>query len=109
MEVADPRLGGTFQFLRVVADGSLHVRTGHDQGLRTRLRVAGGRNLPAQKREALGGWNALRGYDFKEFAGDVSVLAMAEYHYGFVSAFADAGTVRQGADWLTRRWASAPR
>lgn len=99
-EFADPRLGGRFQFFRVVSDNGFHLRTGDDQGLRLRVRAAGGRDLPAQKREALGGWNALRGYDFKEFEGDLSVLAMAEYHFGFLSAFADGGTVRAATGWL---------
>ncbi len=99
-EFADPRLGGTFRYVRVVSDNGFHLRTGDVQGLRLRVRAAGGRDLPAQKREALGGWNALRGYDFKEFEGDLSVLAMVEYHFGFFSAFADGGTVQGVAGWL---------
>lgn len=102
VEVADERLGTDAGqgFLRVVSDNFLHLATGHDQGLRLRLRAAGGRNLPLQKQEALGGWNALRGYDFKEFRGDMSVLGMGEYHFGFLSVFADVGSVRQPAGWL---------
>jgi len=35
----------------------------------------------------------LRGYMFKELSGDMAALVMAEYQLGFVSAFADGGTV----------------
>ncbi len=106
VEVGSPALGGDlqFRFWKVVSDSVLYASTGRDAGLRLRLRVAGGEDLPMQKREALGGWDALRGYSFKEFRGDASLLASAEYRWGFVGAFADVGAVHRGeAGWMDPR------
>ncbi len=106
VEVGDPALGGDawFRFWKVVSDSTLYVSTGDDHGLRLRLRVAGGKDLPLQKREALGGWSALRGYGFKEFRGDTSLLASAEYRWGLLGAFLDVGSVRRGeAGWMDPR------
>ncbi|MGZ3460796.1 MAG: hypothetical protein ACXU86_20095, partial [Archangium sp.] len=102
VEVGSPALGGQFRFWKVVSDSVLYVSTGHNDGLRLRVRMAGGEDLPLQKREALGGWSALRGYGFKEFRGDASLLASAEYRWCFVGAFADVGTVRRDAEagWM---------
>ncbi|HVE87736.1 MAG TPA: hypothetical protein VND93_32990 [Myxococcales bacterium] len=98
VEVADERLGGDFHFTRLVSDSWVHLHTGGM--LRGRLRVAGGVGvLPAQKMEALGGWTALRGYDFKELRGDASVLATAEYQWAVFSAFVDVGSVRSAGVW----------
>jgi hypothetical protein len=106
VEVGSPELGGDpqFQFWKVVSDSVLYASTGRDAGLRLRLRVAGGEDLPMQKREALGGWDALRGYAFKEFRGDASLLASAEYRWGCIGAFADVGAVHRGeAGWMDPR------
>jgi hypothetical protein len=106
LEVGSPELGpdSAFRFWKLVSDTVLHVSTGHSTGLRLRVRVAGGENLPRQKAEALGGWSALRGYGFKEFRGDTSLLASAEYRWGNVGAFVDVGTVHQGpSDWTDPR------
>ncbi|HEX8822703.1 MAG TPA: hypothetical protein VF794_22440 [Archangium sp.] len=106
VEVGSPELGGDarFRFWKVVSDSVLHVNTGRDDGLRLRVRVAGGTDLPAQKQEALGGWSALRGYAFKEFRGDASLLASAEYRRSLLGAFADVGTVHRGeAGWMDPR------
>ncbi|HSP79815.1 MAG TPA: hypothetical protein VLQ93_14885 [Myxococcaceae bacterium] len=106
VEVGNPALGGDawFRFWKVVSDSALYVRTGDDHGLRLRLRVAGGEGLPPQKREALGGWSALRGYGFKEFRGDTSLLASAEYRWGLLGAFLDVGSVHRGeAGWMDPR------
>ncbi|WP_257452667.1 BamA/TamA family outer membrane protein [Archangium lipolyticum] len=106
VEVGSPELGGDdrFRFWKAVSDSVLYVNTGHDSGLRLRLRAAGGEDLPLQKREALGGWDALRGFAFKEFRGDASVLVSAEYRWGFLGAFADVGTVhRDEAGWMDPR------
>jgi hypothetical protein len=106
VEVGNPSLGGDehFQFWKVVSDNVLYLDTGRDSGLRLRLRMAGGVDLPLQKQEALGGWSALRGYGFKEFRGDASVLASAEYRWGFLGAFVDVGTVHRGEQgWMDPR------
>ncbi|MFY0564488.1 hypothetical protein ACN28E_11605 [Archangium lansingense] len=97
VEVGSPELGGgaEYRFWKVVSDNVLYVSTGHNDGLRLRVRAAGGEDLPLQKQEALGGWSALRGYAFKEFRGDASLLASAEYRWGFIGAFADVGSVHQ--------------
>ena len=55
--------------------GALTAETGPSYTLTLRLRGAGGKDLPEQKQEGLGGWTALRGYDFKEFRGNASLLA----------------------------------
>ncbi|AKJ00848.1 hypothetical protein ATI61_112110 [Archangium gephyra] len=103
MEVGSPALGGgaEYRFWKVVSDSVLYVHTGHDDGLRLRVRAAGGEDLPLQKQEALGGWSALRGYAFKEFRGDASLLASAEYRWDFIGVFADVGTVhRKELGWM---------
>jgi len=102
VELARPSLGGDarFDYTRYVSDTFLTLANGGERGFRLRLRAAGGKNLPAQKQEALGGWSALRGFDYREFAGDYSLLAMAEYRFDFVSAFVDVGSVKQPAGWL---------
>ncbi|MET0401020.1 MAG: hypothetical protein ABW123_01400, partial [Cystobacter sp.] len=106
VEVGKPELGGDarFDFWRVVSDNVLYVMTGRREGLRLRVRGAGGVNLPLQKEEGLGGWSALRGYDFKEFRGDASLLASGEYRFGFLGAFADVGSVyRRQEGWMKAR------
>jgi hypothetical protein len=103
LEVGSPALGGgaEYRFWKLVSDSVLYVHTGHDDGLRLRVRAAGGEDLPLQKQEALGGWSALRGYAFKEFRGDASLLASAEYRWDFIGVFADVGTVhRKELGWM---------
>ncbi|WP_083681332.1 hypothetical protein [Archangium sp. Cb G35] len=103
VEVGSPELGGgaEYRFWKLVSDNVLYVNTGHDDGLRLRVRAAGGQDLPLQKQEALGGWSALRGYAFKEFRGDASLLASAEYRWSFIGVFADVGTVqRKELGWM---------
>jgi hypothetical protein len=101
LEVARPGLGGDarFDFTRFVSDNVVTIASDSRHGLRLRLRAAGGRDLPLQKQEALGGWSALRGYDFKEFRGSYSLLGMAEYRFDLLSFFADVGSVKQDASW----------
>ncbi len=101
MEVGSPSLGGDegTRFWKLVSDTVLYVPTGDDESLRLRLRGAGGEDLPLQKLEGLGGWSALRGYGFKEFRGDASVLASAEYRWEALGAFVDVGSVRQAEGW----------
>ncbi|HYO73874.1 MAG TPA: hypothetical protein VEU33_48185 [Archangium sp.] len=103
VEVGSPALGSymEYRFWKVVSDSVLYVNTGHQDGLRLRVRAAGGEDLPLQKQEALGGWSALRGYAFKEFRGDASLLASAEYRWDFIGVFADVGTVhRKELGWM---------
>ncbi len=102
LELSGPQLGGDAgtSFWRLISDTTATVPLSPQQRLRLRLRGATGANLPPQKQEALGGWGSLRGYDFKEFAGDSSVLVSAEYRvWHFLSGFADVGWVRQGGPW----------
>jgi hypothetical protein len=105
LETAQPGLGGDarFDFTRFVSDNVLTLAVSEHHGLLLRMRAGGGKNLPLQKQEALGGWSALRGYDFKEFRGDYSLLAMAEYRFEWVSAFADLGSVRSGGAWSSAK------
>jgi hypothetical protein len=95
--------GADERFWKLVGDASLVVPTSAKTGLRLRLRGAGGDNLPEQKREALGGWTALRGFGFKEFKGDVSMLASAEYRWHAFGLFTDLGTVRGEGEWTDPR------
>jgi hypothetical protein len=55
--------------------------------------------LPLQKDEALGGWSALRGYDFKEFRGDSSLLGNIEARWHFLGSFIDLGAVHEPIGW----------
>jgi hypothetical protein len=91
------------RFWKLVSDLSLDVPTGWKTGVHLRVRTAGGDNLPEQKREALGGWTALRGYGFKEFRGDVSLLTTAEYRWHVFGVFADVGSVRVDEEWTEAR------
>jgi hypothetical protein len=96
-------LGADARFWKLVSDLALHVPTGWESGVRLRVRTAGGEDLPEQKREALGGWSALRGHGFKEFRGDVSLLTTAEYRWHVLGLFADVGSVRADGAWTEAR------
>ena len=100
-EVADRSLGGVFNFTKIVSDTSLTLETGRYDTLTLRVRGAGGHDLPLQKQEGLGGWTALRGYDFKEFRGNASLLGTLQLQGRHFGAFLDVGTVRQSdAGWM---------
>src|SRR4051812_45101890 len=104
LEIADPGLGGDqFEFVRFVSDSAAVIlRPGPSQGLKVRFRAAGkvSGTLPAQKREALGGWTDVRGYHFKEDRnGNLSLLGTVEYRFRVLSAFADVGSLRTGSDF----------
>ncbi len=105
LEVAGPLLAGSaFHFIRIVSDSAAYLPVGRDHGVWLRFRGAGGNGLPLQKQEALGGWGSLRGYEFKEFRGDFSLLGSAEYRFWEVfSVFLDVGTVRAEGRWMTPR------
>ncbi|MBN1208682.1 MAG: hypothetical protein JXB05_27725 [Myxococcaceae bacterium] len=105
LEVGRPALGGEegTRFWKLVSDTVLYLPMGDDESLRLRLRAAGGEDLPLQKQEGLGGWSALRGYGFKEFRGDASVLASAEYRWDVFGVFMDVGAVRQEEGWRDPR------
>lgn len=101
VEVADRSLGGIFDFTRVVSDTFLRVEAGRYQTVTLRLRGAGGRDLPLQKQEGLGGWTALRGYDFKEFRGNASLLGTLQLEGRHFGAFLDVGSVHEpGTGWV---------
>ena len=101
VEIADRSLGGTFAFTKIVSDSLLTLETGRASTLTLRVRAAGGRDLPLQKQEGLGGWTALRGYDFKEFRGNASLLGTLQLEGRHFGAFLDVGSVRQdGTGWL---------
>jgi hypothetical protein len=100
-EVADRSLGGIFDFAKLISDSRLTLETGRTSTLTFRVRGAGGRDLPAQKQEGLGGWTALRGYDFKEFRGTGSLLGTLQIEGRHFGAFLDVGSVRQaGTGWM---------
>ncbi|MCA1826436.1 MAG: hypothetical protein ABR567_12675 [Myxococcales bacterium] len=103
VEVADKSLGGVFKFTRIVSDSSLTLETGRHDTLTLRLRGAGGHDLPLQKMEGLGGWTALRGYDFKEFRGDASLLGTVQVEGRHFGAFLDVGSVRNLGSWMDPR------
>ena len=91
--------GADTRFWKLVSDLALDMPTGWKTGLHLRVRTAGGDALPEQKREALGGWSALRGHGFKELRGDVSLLTSAEYRWHAFGIFADVGSVRVDDAW----------
>jgi hypothetical protein len=102
-EVADRSLGGIFKFTRIVSDTSVTLETGRNDTLTLRVRGTGGHDLPAQKTEGLGGWSALRGYDFKEFRGDASLLATLQLEGRHFGTFFDVGSVRNAGNWIDPR------
>jgi hypothetical protein len=112
LEVADPALGGdaTFHFVKLVSDTTVEELVGAKHRLKLRFRAAGrlgDGTLPLQKEEALGGWTALRGYDFKELAGgNFSLLGTLEYRYQAFSAFFDLGSLRTGESFGAARAAA---
>ena len=95
--------GGDFDFRRFLgqARGQHDLSATQSLGARLLLGVSGG-TLPAQKQLALGGLGTLRGYAFKEFAGDNLHLATAEWRYRAAFpwptpiAFYDAGATWGG-------------
>jgi hypothetical protein len=97
LELGNHELGSDpgIDYLKVVSDNRLRLELGDRQLLTFRLRAAGGRDLPLQKQEALGGWNALRGYDFKELRGDGSLLGTVELRHDSLGGFLDLGAVHQ--------------
>jgi hypothetical protein len=107
LEVANRDLGSDayFDFIRLVSDSAVFLRTGRRSGIKLRGRAAGELDgtVPLQKREYLGGWSALRGYRFKEFSGDFSLLGTAELTFGGLSLWVDAGSVRNEGDFSDPR------
>jgi hypothetical protein len=113
VEVADPSaLGGdaAFHFVKLVSDSTLEEPFGEHHRVELRFRAAGrlgDGTLPLQKEEALGGWTALRGYDYKEFPGaNFSLLGTLAYGYHPFAAFLDIGSVRTGTSFTTTRAAA---
>ena len=100
VEIADRSLGGIFDFTKLVTDSFVVVDTDPSGSVTLRVRGAFGRGLPLQKQEGLGGWGALRGYDFKEFRGDASFLATLQRDWNHFGVFFDVGSVRQRSDWI---------
>jgi hypothetical protein len=98
LEIADPDLGGDFRFVRMVSDTVVEEPVHAHQWVKIRFRAAGrlgDGELPVQKREALGGWTAVRGYEFKELGpGTFSLLGTIEYRIHEISVFFDGGQVR---------------
>jgi hypothetical protein len=106
VEIADPGLLGgdaAFHFVRMLSDTVVQESVRVHHSIKVRFRAAGrlgDGSLPRQKEEALGGWSALRGYDFKEMAGgNFSLLGTVEYRYHEVSVFFDGGQVRTGSSF----------
>jgi hypothetical protein len=106
VEIADPALLGgdqSFRFVRMVSDTVVEEPVREHHRIKIRFRAAGrlgDGTLPPQKEEALGGWIALRGYDFKELAsGSFSLLGTIEYRYREISVFFDGGQVRRGGEF----------
>jgi hypothetical protein len=97
LEIASPALDSedTYDYTRFLSDNKIVLATGARSGLRLRLRFMYGTSLPRQKQDGLGGWSALRGFDFKEFRGDRSVLGMIEYRQDWISGFLDVGSVHE--------------
>jgi hypothetical protein len=73
-------LGGDFQFKRYLLDLRRYQPMGPGTRLDLRLRGSTAKgDLPQQYVYRLGGFGSLRGYGFKAFAGDRSVLLNAQY------------------------------
>ncbi len=105
VELGNRALGSdpAINYLHALSDSRLQLALGSGFLLRLRLRVGAGEGLPLQLDEALGGWSALRGYPFKEFRGDVSILGNAEARWHLLGAFLDLGDVHQPPGWTGAR------
>jgi hypothetical protein len=101
LEVARPALGGDsrLSFTRLISDHFLRFDGGPLGGLKLRARFGAGWDAPPQKEEGLGGWGSVRGYSFKRYRGDLSLMGTIEYRYGRLAAFGDVGSVREPAGW----------
>lgn len=73
-------LGGDYRFKRYLLDLRRYQPMGPGTRLDLRLRAGSAKgDLPRQYLYTLGGLGSLRGYDYKAFAGDRSVLINAQY------------------------------
>ncbi len=101
-EIGTPFLtGGTgARWTRLLSDNEFTARVMYGLLLHVRGRVAVTHDAPLQKQEGLGGFGALRGYDFKEFRGDDSLLGTVELRGRHFGAFVDVGSVHQDAGWI---------
>jgi outer membrane protein assembly factor BamA len=98
-ELASEKFGGDTTFRRHILNARSYAALSPLQRLHSRLilGLSDGALLP-QRTFALGGIGSVRGYGFKEVAGDKMALVNLEYQIGFdrafgVSAFFDAGRV----------------
>ena len=98
--LATLELGG---YAKLLSDSRLQLEPAAGLLVRLRLRAAAGSGLPLQKQEALGGWSALRGYDFKELRGDASGLASLEARWSVLGGFFDLGSVHALEGWVAPR------
>lgn len=101
-ELASEKFGGDTTFRRHILNARSYAALSPLQRLHSRLilGLSDGALLP-QRTFALGGIGSVRGYGFKEVAGDKMALVNLEYLIGFdrgvgVSAFFDAGRVYDG-------------
>jgi outer membrane protein insertion porin family len=109
IEYAGENLGGDYDFTIYQADIRRYNRLSENQLLLFRVKVAtADRELPRQhpKKLYLGGVGTLRGYSYKEFAGDKMLLMNAEYWLtvgGFgIVLFADSGYAwKYGSEMIT--------
>jgi outer membrane protein assembly factor BamA len=109
LELSDGSLGGDEQlsFVRMISDSAAFLRTGNRSGFKLRFRAGGAlgdKDLPLQKQEALGGFTALRGYDFKELRGGTfSLLGTAEYRAEGLSLFVDLASLKAEGEFGSAR------
>jgi hypothetical protein len=96
-EIAGHGLGGDYEFDRHILNTRAYVPLSNRHSLAARLIVGfGGGELPVERQFAIGGIGSVRGYAFKEAAGERMTLANLEYRFDIVGRGSrqDFGSVR---------------
>jgi outer membrane protein assembly factor BamA len=81
METSNSNLGSDFSFEQYILEVRNYIPISRNERLDLRLRAGSAQGkLPFQKLFELGGISTLRGFEYKEFAGDRLLLANVEYN-----------------------------
>jgi hypothetical protein len=103
-EASDPDLASDFKYSRYYGSVTRSQSLWPDHSMRVRVAAGGsGGRLAATRLYYLGGIGSLRGYDYKEFAGDRFWLANLEYTWALknfeIFSLFDGGQIGSGPGW----------
>jgi len=107
-ETSHPDFASDFTYSRLYGSMIRSQSLGQDITLRVRAAFGGsGGDLPATRLYYLGGIGSLRGYDYKEFAGDQFWLLNLEYVWALsdfeLFSLFDGGQIGTGPGWTDAR------